>query len=171
MTTPPNQWVERTLKYQTGKGERYGRLTAIRAIDHRTWLFLCDCGSEKTTLVRSVVKGVTRSCGCLQKERSGKKVRHGMTQTKVYHAWEAMISRCYRVKNASYLNYGGKGITVCERWRTSFELFFLDVGHPPSAAHTLDRIDSFGNYEPGNCRWATWKEQNNNKREHVRKTA
>jgi hypothetical protein len=89
--------------------------------------------------------------------------RHGMSKTKVYQAWLSMRRRCYEASNASFEDYGGRGIEVCERWRGSFEAFFEDMGHPPDDSHSLDRIDSDGNYEPSNCRWATLTRQIRNR--------
>jgi hypothetical protein len=103
--------------------------------------------------------GVT-SCGCVQRE---KVTRHGRTGTVEHDAWQNMLYRCNTVTSASYENYGGRGITVCERWQT-FENFFADMGERPSARHSIDRIDNDRGYEPGNCRWATVAQQGRNRR-------
>ena len=93
----------------------------------------------------------------------GQKPTHGMSQSLEYSSWTAMKKRCYYPKTNDYARYGGSGITVCDRWRYSFENFYADMGHRPSLAHSLDRIDGTGNYEPGNVRWATGSEQARNR--------
>lgn len=98
-------------------------------------------------------------------------MRHGYYGTAVHRRWVNMKRRCYDVKNRDYYNYGGRGIKVCERWLDSFLNFLADMGEPPTEAHTLDRFpDSDGNYEPGNCRWATRAEQVDNRRVTLRLT-
>jgi hypothetical protein len=89
---------------------------------------------------------------------------HGLSRTKAYRTWVRMLHRCYDPKDDSYPNYGGRGITVCDRWRNDFEAFLADVGNPPSEAHSIDRRDNDGNYEPGNVRWVTKMVQDNNRR-------
>ena len=97
-------------------------------------------------------------------------ITHGLAGTVEYNAWLAAKQRCEGLTLAGYKNYGGRGIKVCERWKRSFENFLADMGRRPSVRHSLDRIDVNGNYEPGNCRWATRKEQNLNKTSSVRLT-
>lgn len=110
--------------------------------------------------------GKTLSCKCLQKEvqiENGTRGTHGMTGTPEYQAWIGMRVRCHSDKSINFHRYGGRGIKVCDRWNHSFENFFEDMGNLPFADATLDRIDNDGDYEPGNCKWSTYVEQNSNK--------
>lgn len=152
--------------------QRFGRLVALRAIrDEQRARFLwecqCDCGGTKLVLSNRLKSGEVRSCGCLRTEaakRAGAaNVTHGMTNTKVFRIWVGMHSRCTNPKETGYENYGGRGIRVCDRWQ-SFEAFLSDMGEPPSSRHQIDRERVNENYEPGNCRWATPKENCRNRR-------
>lgn len=98
----------------------------------------------------------------------GSAYRHGWSRTITYKSWNAMVSRCEHESNASWALYGGRGITVCERWRGDFVNFLEDMGERPSKDHSIDRIDPDGHYEPGNCRWLTREEQNARRREPTR---
>lgn len=127
--------------------------------------FRCECGTTKSMRVHSVVDGNTKSCGC-RKTAATKRTftTHGRTGTPEYRAYHEMRKRCLNTKNHAYDRYGGRGITICERWLNSFETFLTDMGERPSAKHSLDRINNEGNYEPGNVRWATHGVQGNNRR-------
>lgn len=158
-------------------GAKYARLTVVsRNHDTREncreayWNCLCDCGNASMIVVRtaSLTTGQTKSCGCFQKEQSSKaSTTHGMSNTSEYCIWAGIIARCCNPSNNAYPRYGGRGIVVCERWRNSFENFYTDMGPRPTPEHSIDRVNNDGNYEPGNCRWATDIEQANNKRTNV----
>lgn len=125
-------------------------------------LFKCFCGNEFTAIVGRVKNGYKRSCGCLQLLPRYK--THGMSYSREYRIFDAMQARCARKSHVGYKNYGGRGVKVCDRWVNNFAQFIEDMGLPPSDKHTLDRIDSNGDYEPSNCKWSTMLEQQRNRR-------
>jgi hypothetical protein len=151
-------------------GEQFARLTVVQRTETQRpyrgqfWLCLCACGGHITTSTNRLRMGGCRSCGCLKAEANkGKRLRHGACNTTEYKIWQGMNSRCSNPRRTCYPEYGGRGIRVCDRWRL-FENFLADMGPRPSAAHTIDRQDPNGNYEPDNCRWATDEEQGRTKR-------
>lgn len=154
-------------------GNIFGRLTVIKRLPNVNkrvkWLCICVCGNESEVAAGNLKNGHIQSCGCYHIERSIEaNIKHGQSSrsgwTKEYSTWASMLERCYNSNTKSYKYYGAEGIIVCERWRHSFQNFFDDMGTKPSLTHTIDRIDSKGNYEPDNCRWATRKQQNDNTR-------
>jgi hypothetical protein len=153
-------------------GEKFSRLVVVAAAERapcgeRQWLCRCNCGEECVVLQSRLTLGITRSCGCLAKENSR---THGMRRAPEYSLWCGMVARCHRVDSKNYARYGARGISVCDRWRHSFENFYADVGPRPAGTngrrplYSLERINNNGNYEPGNVRWATAQEQAANTR-------
>ena len=151
-------------------GQRFTELIVLEPDPGRGgvyWKCRCDCGNLSSTTTSMLLRKKSKRCGpCGRKLGREKATTHGMTKTVIYNRWKGMISRCYQPKDPSYHNYGGRGITVCDRWRESFENFYEDMGDPPPN-HTLDREDNNGPYSPDNCKWATLKEQGRNTRNTV----
>lgn len=154
-------------------GEVHSRLTIIsfdkRIIKNNSykyyWNCKCECGNIKSICYDNISSKDTKSCGCFKKEETIKRfTTHNCSRGSLeYISWSNMIERCNNPKAINYSNYGGRGITVCKKWKKSFINFLEDMGNKPGKEYSIDRIDSNGNYEPSNCKWSTKLEQNNNR--------
>lgn len=163
------------------QGRKFGRWSVLR-YSHKVkgrkyWQCECTCGMVKPVREDGLLSGFSKSCGCLCGELAkargmGKPVvfTHGHSRTKEYEAWHGMIQRCHNSKNKDYHNYGRRGISVCERWRNSYENFFADMGKCPDARWSVNRKDNDKGYTPENCEWASPLAQTNNRRSTVRFT-
>jgi hypothetical protein len=156
-------------------GQRFSRLTVISLDPERTpagkarWLCRCDCGTELVVTGGNLRSGNSESCGCYCRELvAAVNKTHGMSGTKEFGIWLTMNQRCTNPAVMHYDRYGGRGITVCDRWKNSFEAFYKDMGPRPTTRHTIERRDNNKGYEPGNCYWATYAEQGLNKSDTIR---
>lgn len=158
-------------------GERSGRLVAKEYYGHEPtkhgpihyWICACDCGGAAIVSSRNLLARTSQSCGCLKAEALRQRSQtHGLRHTPEYTCWRNIRSRCHNQKDKRFSDYGGRGVTVCDRWRKSFENFLADMGRKPSAEYSIERRDVDGNYEPGNCEWALTETQVRNRRNNRR---
>lgn len=149
---------------------KYGTVVAYSHTSKRSqrvWDCLCDCGESYQRTAAQINEGRGQHCGCMSgKLISEATANHGLTGTPEFKSWDAALYRCDNPNSKDYARYGGRGISVCDRWR-DFSVFLSDMGPRPGANHTLDRIDANGNYEPGNCRWADHVTQQSNRRNNI----
>lgn len=172
---PSSQAVVRGPRFINRVGEVHGRLTVIAEAAKQgknlCWTCRCECGTQKVVRGSHLADGRTRSCGCLVVDvlATQNRVTSCAETRAMYGWWKGIIYRCTKVTDPNYHRYGGRGITICDRWLRSVEAFISDIDRdlgPRPIGHSLDRKDNDGNYEPGNVRWATSKTQNRNRRDN-----
>jgi hypothetical protein len=160
------------------EGQQFGRWTALRFVGrrgpHQMWRCRCQCGETRDVAGAHLRRGGSQSCGCLRRERTSAATRiHGASGTPEHQKWISMLRRCTDSTAADYARYGGRGISVCNRWRygegalSAFSCFLADMGKKPYTRATLERINNDGNYEPGNVTWADRRAQSRNRSNNV----
>ena len=164
-------------KLVVNKGDRYNKLTIVKEVDpriekngkkKRKFEVKCDCGNTKFVMLAKIRNGSTKSCGCFRGTNSTHGHTKGNKNTPTYNSYIGMKQRCYYTKHKFYDNYGGRGIEIFQPWLDCFENFLKDMGERPEG-HSIDRIDSDGDYTPDNCKWSTHSEQMKNRRSWAKK--
>jgi hypothetical protein len=163
------------MKSKSLVGKRFSKLIVLKYAEtkneSRFWSCRCDCGNKTLACSSALNSGHKKSCGCLARINLAlSRITHGKSKTREYSIYCGMLARCYNRNKKIYRRYGGRGISVCKRWRHSFNNFLADMGNLPTPNHTLDRINNDGNYKPSNCRWATMAEQCKNRRTSIKIT-
>lgn len=149
-------------------GKKFGRWLVLARADGRKWLCECECGNQNAVNSSNLQGGRSLSCGCLQKERASQgSLKHGMSAHPIYLCWTRIRNRCFNANDEDFHHYGGRGITVCDRWKDDFDAFNADMGPTWKCGLSIERNDVNGNYESSNCRWATQREQTRNRRNTV----